>query len=259
MSFARSYIKRGRVNRFLENWSQRWLTEELNHLARNRGWEEAIETFCSSTKNGFVQPNVYHYTTLLSACVKAGHWQKALAFHTEQILKGVNDNERSYAVALEACRAGKRPDLALRLFYTAKVCGKPELNAYCFTAIMSSLAEKQDWETALSILNDIDTPRACLNVFVYTAAIHACSRGNQWKAAMSVFRSMRMKKIEPTTVCFGAIVQCCVNSLHVEKALHVVAHMVARGFPLTTHIQQILRDGMHLDECQSKEQDRLRC
>eukprot|EP00760_Papus_ankaliazontas_P024370 PhM_4_TR2269/c0_g1_i1/m.76851 len=228
-------------SRRMDVWSQRWLTDELKSYAKDGSWAAAIAAFQKCTRTSMVTPNIYHYTTLISACVRGKAWEQALMIHSNMIQENIEPNTHSLAALLEACRAGQRCDLSLRLLGHAMISGSPPLNAYVSTSVVNACGQQGQWDRAIMVLKELSAKGVEVNVFTYTSAINGCVRaGGKWDTAFMLYNDMTSRSIRPSSIALHTLLSACTTSQNKEAALEVFAVMRAHGFPITRYTKECM-------------------
>lgn len=214
-------------------WTSRWLTDELTALSRSGQWDAAIATFASLRQANLVESNVYHYTTIINGCGKAGKWEAAFATLSHMVAQDVKPNVYSYTALMNACAQAKvgKADLALRTFAHMRRSDVPP-NVRTVTALIAACAKQGQWQKCLAILDSCDELLIAPNVMTFTAAIDGCRRMGQWESAVQLL-AQRMRNaadVRPNHVTYNAVLASCVPSQQWVQALHVVAAMRSDGF-----------------------------
>jgi pentatricopeptide repeat domain-containing protein 1 len=222
----------------IAGWSSRWLTDELTSLARSGNWDAALETFVNVSAGGgnaMVSTNVYHYTTLISACARGGHWQPALDTFRHMRERGVAPNVKTYTSVIHACGAATRSDLASRAFALMASSGVHP-NVHATTALVTAFSRSGAWDKAIAVVVDSEDDLASNpNVFTYTAAMDGCRRASQSGMAVAVLQRMLERGVEPNAVTLNTAIAACATTGKWDEAALAFTHMRGRGMKATEY------------------------
>ena len=84
-----------------------------------------------------VIPNVYSFNAAISACGKAGQWERATSLLDDMFATNVTPDVYSFSAAIQACAAGRQPAVALRIFEAAD--SAVELNRVTTNAVLDAI------------------------------------------------------------------------------------------------------------------------
>ncbi|CAE8713392.1 unnamed protein product, partial [Polarella glacialis] len=128
-------------------------TVTLSALARNRRPQVALQVLELMLAQ-CVEVNVFHYNSAISACEKAGEWQRASSVLSIMSVAGVMPNVVSYSTCMSSCEKGFQ------------------------------------WQLALNLLCTMPRASVVPNEFSCNSAISACEKGLQWHLALGLFCKM---------------------------------------------------------------------
>jgi pentatricopeptide repeat protein len=114
--------------------------------------------------------SVITYSTLISACEKAGEWELALQLFEEMRGEGCVPNVISYNSLITACAQGAQ------------------------------------WEKAAEVFEAMQRQGCRPDVVTYTALISAYEKGGQWRRALAAFEEMRRRPCPPDAIVYAAII-----------------------------------------------------
>lgn len=83
------------------------------------------------------------------------------------------------------------------------------------------------------------------NIVCFNAAAHACARGGQWQRALCLLADMVAAGLSPNVNTFSAAVAACGNAGQWERALALLDQVTSRSSGV--HVQ--LRTGLFLRWC----------
>ena len=137
-------------------------------------------------------PKLEACSSLLSACGRAGRWQKTL-----QVFGGM-------------CDWGPKPDIA--------ACG----------SLMDAFARAGLWVFALWLLSCMsctESPLPKPDMAAYTAAMSACAASFQWEQATLCLRDMRARLVRVSAAAYNAASLACERAVQVQPLLHLMKDM----------------------------------
>ena len=180
------------------------------------------------------QARVYHYTTIISACGKAGQWEAALQAFTHMHHARVAPNIRTYCSVLHSCTRGEKLDLALRAWAMMESDGVVA-NVFATTAMVSAFSRAGRWDDAIRMTIDAETspfPNQEPNIFTYTAAMDGCRRAARADMAVALLTRMRERGLRANTVSVATALHACAVARDWQCALRALDHMKADGVML---------------------------
>ena len=158
---------------------------------------------------------VVTYNSSASACQKALQWLQAL--ETLQSMSGASLRSDCFScsTALGACRDYWQ--LALML---VEGMGQKDLppNAVALNALTSAVGQGGRWRLALGAVDGGDC-------FTYAAAISACEKAREWQSALSLLWQMQAASLPADAVCFTAAISACEKGLEWQHAICVLSAM----------------------------------
>ena len=80
------------------------------------------------------------------------------------------------------------------------------------------LRERDQWEKALDLLQEMTSNGIKPNVISYNTAISACEKGNQWEKALDLLQEMTSNGIKPDVISYNAAISACEKGSQWEKA-----------------------------------------
>ncbi|KPA81547.1 putative mitochondrial hypothetical protein [Leptomonas pyrrhocoris] len=232
-------LSQARVARF----TSRWLTDELNNFARSGNWEGALQTFEQLQQSSLVHRNVYHYTTVLKACSRAGQMDAAMTVFRQMKANQVKPNVYTYTTLLNGCAVAKKIDLALRLFAEMRLAEVPP-NVRTMTALVTACARCGKWEKAFRVLDQCEELLIAPNVLTYTAAMDGCRRAGVCAPAIALLESKMTdpSQVRPNEVTYNTLLGACTAAKDYEAAQRVFARMVADGYEPIEYTRGLLAD-----------------
>lgn len=230
----------------VSSWAARWLTDELNALARVGNWEGAKAAVQRVEEANLVQLNVFHYTTVISACGKAGQLDEALSVLNTMRGKNVEPNVYTYTALINACSGPQRIDVALRLYAEMRLKGVLP-NVKTMTALVATCSRCGRWEKAFQVLKECEEQMVPPNVITYTAAMDGCRRAGVCQPAIDLLLSKMREphQVRPNEVTYNTLLGACKEAKDHRAALGVYARMVADGFRPVPYTKALLAETFH--------------
>lgn len=226
----------------LTGWASRWLTDELVALSKSGNWEGAIATLRQLQQANIVQSNVFHYTTVISACGHAGKWEAAMSVFDHMTKNDVKPNVYTYTALVSACAAAQKPDVALRMYAHMRLAEVPP-NVRTMTALVTACARTGQWERAIKILRECEELCIAPNVFTYTAAMDGCRRAGVWNPAVELLKEMRdPMNVRPNEITYNTVLGACAAALDYAPALKVYAAMASDGYAPSLYTKTLLME-----------------
>ncbi|CAJ1427927.1 unnamed protein product, partial [Effrenium voratum] len=168
-----------------------------------------------------VAPNVVSFSSCISACEKAGEWQRALDLLCLMPTQEVSPNAYSFSSAISACQKSSEWQQALAVFSAMTSSLAPDVFA-CSGAISACEPDGQ-WKQGLALLSSMGHWHIIPNIVCLSAAISACGRGEAWQAAMALWRDLPRRFLRPDAVCFNSAISACEKSGRWREALDLLS------------------------------------
>eukprot|EP00434_Breviolum_minutum_P002808 symbB.v1.2.002468.t1/scaffold99.1/size346285/24 len=144
----------------------------LSKLAR-AGRPVAAQVLLQVLQEQRLQINVYHTSSVLTACEKGGLWQEGTALVQDMQLKAITPNQLSFGATISACEK-----LGL-------------------------------WLQALDVIVAMNSADISPDAISFSAFISACEKGCEWQSAIAFLRSMSSSNVEPNTLSYSGAVSAC--------------------------------------------------
>ncbi|CCW63865.1 unnamed protein product [Phytomonas sp. EM1] len=220
--------------------ASRCLTNELQGLARAGDWEGALAAFRRIEPSTAIRENVFHYTTVLHACGRAGRLREAFEVFDQMKARRVRPNVFTYTVLIDACgRAGKVEE-AFCLFAEMRLRGEAP-NVKTLTALAAACARVGRWEKAMAVLRAAEGFAIAPNVLTYTAVMEGCRRAGVCAPALALLARMRdPQNVRPNPVTYNTALGACVAAKDAHAARRVYARMVADGYKPLPYTRDLL-------------------
>ncbi|EPY40334.1 hypothetical protein AGDE_03594 [Angomonas deanei] len=222
-------------------WTAKWLTQELKTFAKAGNWEGALSTFRQLEQATVVNRNVFHYTTVISACCRAGQLKAATQLLQEMKSNNVKPNVYTYTALINGCAKEENVDRALRIFAEMRLADVPP-NVRTMTALITVCSRAGRWEKSFQVLKQCDEMLIAPNVLTYTAAMDGCRRAGVCKPAVELLeKEMRSPlKVRPNHVTYNTVLGACAAAKDMDALLRVYAQMVSDGYQPVAYTKEVL-------------------
>ncbi|CAJ1038403.1 Pentacotripeptide-repeat region of PRORP/PPR repeat/Pentatricopeptide repeat domain [Leishmania shawi] len=223
--------------------TSRWLTDELNSFARFGNWEGALQTFEQMQQSNLVRRNVFHYTTVLTACTRAGQMDAAMTVFRQMKVNQVTPNVYTYTTLINGCANAKNLDLALRIFAEMRLVEVPP-NVKTMTALISVCSRCGQWKKGFQVLDQCEELFIAPNALTYTAAMDGCRRACVCTPAVALLerRMTDPSQVRPNEVTYNTVLGACAAAKDHMAALRVYARMVADGYEPIEYTRELLTE-----------------
>lgn len=227
----------------LSTVTSRWLTDELKTHAKTGNWEAAKAIIAQVRQSSFVELNVFHYSTAIAACSRAGQLSPAMDLLREMKVHQVAPNVYTYTSLITACGKAGEVETALQLFAEMRL-GKVPPNVQTVTALITACARAGQWERAVRILHTAARTLAVApNVRTYTAAMEGCRRAGVCEPALALLEEMHdPANVVPNEVTYHTALGCCAPTHQIEAAQRIFARMVASGYTPVPYTKELLQE-----------------
>jgi pentatricopeptide repeat protein len=170
------------------------------------------------------------YSKLLRACVKAQLWQTVLQLFTEMHALAVTP--RSYDDALRACAHLNQADTALELFEEVKLVTKGAVGTHAALFTVMACRADHRWQDALAVLHALSSTQCRIEQTVTHAVLRVCAKAGRHVEARQLFYSfMPQHRVQPTVMCYDALMEACVIGGEWQQALDVYAEFRNKNVP----------------------------
>ena len=156
MSKLRRFGRSQEALDLFENAKERGITDSSVStynaaISACRDWQKALEIF-DDLMGRDLEPTMYTYNAMISACAKARQWQKAVELFDDLTDRGLEPDIITYSALISACEKGRQWKRALWLFDDLKERGlEPELITY--NSLISACGKAGQWSKALQVLD----------------------------------------------------------------------------------------------------------
>ena len=181
-------------------------------------------------KNRAINPDVFSYSTAISACGKGGQWKSAVNLLREMVERGIQPNNISYSAAISACRRRPQWENAVNLLREMAERGTKQHQLQCSNQCMreetsvrmpSISCEKWQNEESNQTISAIvqQSVHARGEVSGRMPSISACGRGGQWESAVNLLREMAERGIKPNVFSYSSAINACGTTANGKRPL----------------------------------------
>jgi len=218
---------------------------------------------------GSVEQTAITWNAALSACERVGEVSRCLQLFQEMREAEVSPTEASFNIAISACaKGGKAAEAAVLLEDMASEGLPPStitynamLNVYVktgdwasawevfedlrargdadqwsYATLISGFESRDDWETALNLLSEMQASGLRRNAATYNAVLKCLARSGQWQTALQLLSRMQTDGVKPNVISFGSALQACEKAGQAEQAVQLLKQMRSCGLEPTTRV-----------------------
>ncbi|CAE7297847.1 unnamed protein product [Symbiodinium natans] len=146
-----------------------WLLSRIGGTGSTKAAVELLRVL----QDFHLQGNVYHYSTVLTACEKGSAWLTALSLASDMASCGVRPNQLS------------------------------------FGALISTAEKSGLWSWGMHFLRQMWSRSIVPDAISYSAGISACEKGCQWQDALGNLELMPIAGQKPNTLSYSGAVSAC--------------------------------------------------
>eukprot|EP00899_Mesostigma_viride_P011819 jgi/Mesvir1/20638/Mv14860-RA.1 len=201
----------------------------MTALARAGRVDEAFAALADMRAGGCA-PNAFVASALMSACINAGQYTRAVAVH-EALCRGsppVAPNVIVYSTLITAYTGMGAWEAAAEVFEEMSSLGlRPDV--YAYSALISAYDKAGQSRRARAVFDAMVAAGIKPNVVAYSAMISAHGQAGEWEAALDLLRAMEAARCRPNLIVFNALISACANGRRLDRAMDVLTMLRARG------------------------------
>eukprot|EP01117_Protostelium_nocturnum_P016897 TRINITY_DN6772_c0_g1_i2.p1 TRINITY_DN6772_c0_g1~~TRINITY_DN6772_c0_g1_i2.p1 ORF type:complete len:706 (+),score=178.47 TRINITY_DN6772_c0_g1_i2:269-2119(+) len=216
---------------YVQPINPRTVNSFLQVLAYHGKLDDAKKTFEMMRDYG-VEPNIYHYNSLINVCAKARAPEEALKiFQNMKRMSDIKPDWVTYGALINVLakngnihRAQQILKMAVQAGYTA--------NQHMVSTILTGYIKMGDYNTAWKFWDYLEEHKVCSrNLALYTNAFTLCAKTNQTEKAILLFNTMKDKdEINPDDVAYNAMIAACAaRTDYYEEAVKYMERMKGEG------------------------------
>ncbi|RIA85100.1 hypothetical protein C1645_831312 [Glomus cerebriforme] len=210
--------------------------------AKNNDYEKCFYYLEHMIRYG-IYPNIYHYSIVMSACVKSGYARGAIELYGRMIyVSKIKPNAIILTILMCAWSQLKSPnsnDLD-RIFENIKKYDVPDLIAY--TALINAKTKQLKLEEAILVYQQMLKDDIKPNVYTYTTLIDASAKLNNINTALKLFDDMKKRDIHPNQFTYCAIINAFISDGQLSSAFQTFEEMKKNGLKPDVAIINCLMD-----------------
>jgi pentatricopeptide repeat protein len=191
-----------------------------------------------------VTPSPVTLGILVKTYGQSGDIQKVLQVWDEMDKQRVQANAVTYGCMIDACVKCGNLSKALSIFQGMRDEGKHK-NTILYTTLIKGHGLDKDLKSALELFREMPREGVPYNTITFNSIIDACVRCNDLQAAEALLREIceSDSTVSPDLITFSTMLKgyCYVGDL--DKALHVVEAIKARGLRCDEMVYNTLLDG----------------
>ncbi|CAE7711596.1 unnamed protein product [Symbiodinium sp. CCMP2592] len=192
-------------------------------------WQKALLLLWGKAAvDGYI--NEFCCNSAISACGRAGMWELAL-WHLAAVSElSLVPTDMNYSAAISGCERGSQWERALVLLGAMPAAGL-QPTAFSFSSVIAACEGASEWQASLSFLELMDRQRMPPDTISWTAAMGACVKAARWEDALDLLVRMSQQQMEVDRYCFNAAASACEKGDRWDVALSVLAMMNVRRLP----------------------------
>eukprot|EP01134_Creolimax_fragrantissima_P001604 CFRG1604T1 len=175
--------------------------------------------------------STFHYNPVIASFASAKDSVTAIELLTDMKANKINPGVYTYSTVISACdKDHGRWKMAIKLLREMQKAGLAP-NTITYSCVISACSKGGHWEAAIELLREMQGFDVAPNIITYNSAIYACAKGGgQWETAISLLREMQSGGITPSTVTYNTVISACESSgTQSQMAINLLREMQGRG------------------------------
>ncbi|OLQ06307.1 Pentatricopeptide repeat-containing protein, chloroplastic [Symbiodinium microadriaticum] len=179
-----------------------WLLARLG----GSGFTNAAFELLHVLQNLRLEGNVYHYSSVLTACEKGSAWANALNLANDMALVAVRSNQLSFGALISSAEKSGLWSWALHLLREMRSTWLVP-DAISYSAGISACEKGCQWRDALTKLELMPVFGQMPNILSYSGAISACEKagGNLWSLALGLSALLPERDVVSQSAVISAV------------------------------------------------------
>jgi len=171
------------------------------------------------------------FNAAISACEKAGQWERVLSMLSELKKSGTTPSALSFNVAVSACQKDGQWERGLAFLSELREASMtPDVMG--FNAAILASDRGGQWELTLLFLSELQEAGMAPTMASLKVALSASDVGSQWKRALSVLRELQGAGMSPDLMSFSKAISACEKNRKWERALSLLNELQEAGVTL---------------------------
>src|ERR1051325_6152483 len=189
--------------------------------ANNKDIEKCFYYFNHMIGRG-ITPTIYHYSIIMSACVKTGYTREAIKLFDRMIHVSKIKPNIIISTTLMCAWTKLKSSTPLshnkidRIFENVKKHEVPDLMAY--TTLINAKTKQLKLEEAILVYQQMLKDEIKPNVYTYTTLLDACAKLRDLNTALKLFEDMKKWNILPNQFTYCAIMDAYINNGQLSDA-----------------------------------------
>ncbi|PKC66235.1 TPR-like protein [Rhizophagus irregularis] len=175
-----------------------------------------------------LSPDVYTYTSLINAYVKASDINKAEKIFSEMKKAGIEPSITTYNV-LMSYYAKKKDIKKLRQIFNEIVIRNIQPDNFTYCCLMDGFVSNNDFRSAITLLNDMQNRNLKLDAHVYTVLIKAYMKIGNFSKAKSLYETMIKDKVDPTFVTYAVLIDGHARIGELDFSRKLLTELISHG------------------------------
>lgn len=170
---------------------------------------------------------------LISLSEYGGRWHVVLDVLASMMRLPLPLKTNAANAAMAACSRGQQWERALSLLDETRK-RRVAHDATSYNIVIAAMEKRQLWEHAMIVLGEMSARRIRPDVFTFNSLMSACAQGLQWKYAMVFFDDMLRLSVQRDIITFNVVISACEKCHQWQQALLTLHEATGHGL-LKTH------------------------
>ncbi|CAJ1340837.1 unnamed protein product [Effrenium voratum] len=185
---------------------------------RANRWQKAID-FLEVMRSARSQPDLYSYTSAISACKEAAAWKAAELLEEMKGAK-LQPGIVTYGAVISARASDGDWKAALALLNEAKDSSL-EVTTIACNSVIDACEKGAQWSLALCLLDEMSDERIPRSTSSFNSALRACGACRRWQRSLALLGAMGAQSCRPDMVSFNGAIAACVKGLAWAQAITI--------------------------------------
>jgi pentatricopeptide repeat protein len=203
-----------------------------------------LESIAARMRDLKVKPSPVTLGILVKTYGQAGDIQKVLNSWDEMETQRAEANAVTYGCMLDACVKCGQLAKAVEIFNEMRATGKHK-NTVLFTTLIKGYGLERNLARALELFREMPQIEVPYNTITWNSIIEVAVKCNDLQTAECLLREMATpgSACEPDLITFSTVLKGYCNVGDIDKALHVVEAIKAKGLRCDELVYNTLMDG----------------
>lgn len=184
-----------------------------NHEPDQKNIERAfnILKMVKLSKAKGIKPDEILYNCIIDTCIKYNRCKQAETLFNDMKEAGVAPTKITYAIMIKGYGNDYNYEKALEVFNEMKLNGIPA-NDITYGCLLNAAVKSNKIEKVIEIYDEMKNLDIPINNVIYTTLIKGFTKVKNFEKAFDTYeRLLKDKNVEPNTVVYNSILDCCVE------------------------------------------------